>query len=230
MNKTENLSEQILSSVQRRENSNTKIKKLGIACFEQLPLLPDSSQVKIRDIDQICSRAVACLLSTQLACDLANSENSKQSTELFSKLLTNFGVENELIAKEKRLFDNKYSQQDIVDVIWTYEAYWSLVWALGLVDDIEIPDDICDCHTAVHLVADCKNYDTFKESCSLRDTDQILDMLDLYYRYHWACEDKRLKPDTNIGSLNPEVVVERRRGLEWLISEETDWNDISLDT
>lgn len=35
---------------------------------------------------------------------------------------------------------------------------------------------------------------------------------------------------TSIGALNPEVVVERRRGLEWLFSEEEDWNDISLDT
>ena len=41
---------------------------------------------------------------------------------------------------------------------------------------------------------------------------------------------KRINPDTPIGNLNPEVVVERRRGLEWLISEESDWYNISLDT
>ncbi|MCI8654866.1 MAG: DUF4272 domain-containing protein [Clostridia bacterium] len=39
-----------------------------------------------------------------------------------------------------------------------------------------------------------------------------------------------MKPETNIGNLNPEVVLERRRGLEWLISKEYDWNNISLDT
>ena len=41
----------------------------------------------------------------------------------------------------------------------------------------------------------------------------ILDMLDLFYRYHWACVEKRIKSDTNISDLNPEVVYERRRGL-----------------
>ena len=58
---------------------------------------------------------------------------------------------------------------------------------------------------------------------------QALDMLDLYYRYHWACVEKRIKPETSIGNLNPSVVVERRE-LEWLISETQDWYDISLDT
>lgn len=55
-------------------------------------------------------------------------------------------------------------------------------------------------------------------------------MLDLYFRYDWACVEKRVKPETSIGNLNSSVVTERRRGLEWLISEEQDWYDISLDT
>ena len=54
--------------------------------------------------------------------------------------------------------------------------------------------------------------------------------LDLYYRYHWACVEKQANPDTPIGKLNDEVVMERRRGLEWLVSKEKDWNNISLDT
>jgi len=57
-----------------------------------------------------------------------------------------------------------------------------------------------------------------------------LDMLDLYYRYHWACVEKRVQPNTNIGPLNPDVVVERRKGLEWVISDIEEWDEISLDT
>ena len=64
----------------------------------------------------------------------------------------------------------------------------------------------------------------------LRNVEKILDMLDLFYCYHWACVEKQIRPETETGKLNPEVVVERRRGLEWLISEEQDWNEISLDT
>lgn len=66
--------------------------------------------------------------------------------------------------------------------------------------------------------------------CKLRSVEEILDMLDLYYRYHWACVEKRVRPETNIGKLNPEVVMERRKGLEWLINEINEWDEISLDT
>lgn len=55
-------------------------------------------------------------------------------------------------------------------------------------------------------------------------------MLDLYYRYDWAVTEKRINPDTPIAGLNPDVVFERRKGLEWLIATEEDWDEISLDT
>ncbi|MDE5985015.1 MAG: DUF4272 domain-containing protein [Eubacterium sp.] len=216
---------------QRRAASNKKIKDRGIACNENLPVLEDSSQVKLKDMDEICKRAIACLLSTQIAMD-ADTDDYEQSKEMFYKLLKEFGVQKDLLSKEKKVFFGHYSKQDVIDVVWTYEAYWSLVWALGLIDDIgfEYPKDICDCQKAISLVGDCKSYDEFKSKCKLRNTEEILDMLDLYYRYHWATTEKRIRPDTPIGELNKDVVVERRRGLEWLISDVKDWNYISLDT
>ena len=59
-----------VSSEERRRKSNTFIKDKGIACLETLPLLEDSTQVKLKSLDDICKRAVATLLAIQLACDL----------------------------------------------------------------------------------------------------------------------------------------------------------------
>lgn len=106
----------------------------------------------------------------------------------------------------------------------------SLVWALGLVENIDYPNQICDCEKAIMLVSTCKTYEEFKNKCKIRDIEEILDMLDLYYRYDWAVTEKRINPDTPIADLNPDVVVERRKGLEWLIASKEDWNEISLDT
>ena len=56
-------------------------------------------------------------------------------------------------------------------------------------------------------------------------------MLDLYYRYHWAVvQHEKIDKKCPIGGLNTDAVSERRRGLEWLISDTDDWNRISLDT
>ena len=34
-------------------------------------------------------------------------------------------------------------------------------------------------------------------------------MRDLYYRYHWACVEKRVRLENLIGNLSPNVVVKR---------------------
>lgn len=213
----------------RRERSNKKIKSMGIACFEQLPAIEESSQVKLRDIDDICRRAIACLISTQVACDIAN-DNYEEAKIFFTEALERYGVGNCLNSKEKKIFDGTYTEQDVIDIDWEYETYWSLVWALGLIKDISDGGNMCDCELAIKLVSKSNSYKDFKDKCKLRNIKEILDMLDLYYRYHWACVEKRLRPETPVANLNSSVVVERRRGLEWLISDEDDWFDISLDT
>lgn len=219
-----------VDSEKRRTRSNTFIKNKGIACLETLPLLEDSTQVKLKSLDDICKRSIATLLAIQLACDIGENNDYDESKQLFTKLLDKYDVKDELLDKEKRLFDGTYSMQDAIDVAWSYEAYWALLWALGMVDDISYPVDICDCEQAIRAVGDSKDYKDFVSKCNLRDIEEILDMLDLYYRYHWACVEKQINPNTSIGNLNSEVVMERRRGLEWLVSDKKDWNDISLDT
>lgn len=238
----------VKSAKNRRQKSNQKIKEMGIACFEDLPMIEDASELRLKSLDAICKRAIASLLTIQLVLDISRKleedveEGDAYTAEqkvflgevidIIRDYLKKYQVEDALLGSEKLFYqlDSKPSQQQIINVVWNYEAYWSLVWALGLVDDIEIPSGICDCDKAIDLVASVDSYDEFKAACKLRDIEEILDMLDLHYRYHWACVEKRLNPTVSIGVLNPEVVVERRKGLEWLVSDEEDWDDISLDT
>ena len=221
-----------LHAIERRRKNNEFLARKGITYLENLPILEDEMKNDFRNIDDICKRAIACLISIQLACDINNGANYEESRDFCSKMITMYGVQDAVIPKEKRLYNGTYTKQDVLDITWSYECYWSLVWALGLVDTNEFaPNSICNCQKAIDLVVSCKTYQEFKNRCNLRDLDEILDMLDLHYRFHWACVEKRVNPDsTNISDLNPEVVYERRRGLEWLFSNEDDWYNISLDT
>lgn len=218
------------SNTDRRNGVIAILEKEGVDYLKTLPLLETSDEVSLKDIDTICKRAVACLVSTQVACDLNNGEDPGQCSEFYEDLLKRFDVTDAILEKESGMLDGTYSNQDVIDIVWTYEAYWSLVWALGLIDDISDASNICDCEKAIRLVSECETYADFRAKCRLRDIEEILDMLDLYYNYHWVCEERRIGGNVRIGSLNSEVVMERRRGLEWLVSEETDWNEISLDT
>ncbi len=212
----------------RREKSNQIIQSKGITCFENLPFIEESSEVQLKDLDTICRRALASIIVIQLACEI--KEGKDESHDFCTILLKKYGVKDDINEKEKRVIEGKYSNQDLIDLDWEYEDYWALVWALGLIDDITDATDICDCDQAVHLALSCKNLEEFKRSCNLRDVSDILDMLDLYYRYHWAVVEKQINPETKIGNLDSSVVIERRRALEWLFSEEEDWYHISLDT
>ena len=214
---------------ERKANSEKIIAAKGIGINPGLPLTEPASQIKLRSLDEVCRRAVAALLSTQVG--FGRSEQNDEDVNYFVGLMDYFGVKDCLNAKERRLVDGSYTQQDVIDVVWEYESYWTLVWALGLVDDITDAENICDCPQAVRFVSQSGSYEEFREKCSLRSADEIMDMLDLYYRYHWAVvQHESIDTKCPIGGLNTDAVSERRRGLEWLVCDTADWNDISLDT
>ena len=218
-----------MTPLERKAATEKILAQKGIGINPHLPPTEDVSEINLRSLDEICKRAIASLLSTQIGIELG--EQNKENIGFFTNLMKQFGVADSLNAKEARLADGSFSQQDIVDVVWEYECFWSLIWALGLVDDISDASEICDCAMAIRLVSQCRNFEDFRSKCSLRSPDEIMDMLDLYYRYHWAVvQNMHIDKNCSIGTLNGEVVFERRRGLEWLISNINDWHDISLDT
>ena len=150
--------------------------------------------------------------------------------DYFKPVLDKYGLYACLNVKEKRVIDGPYSEQDAIDLDWAYEALWSLLYAVSIVDDIKDGGQLCDCGFAISVFKEWPSIDELKSRCKLRDIEEILDMLDLYYRYNWATDEKRVNPEASIGTLNPSNVIERRRGLEWLISKEQDWYNIPMKT
>ena len=214
---------------ERKNRSEKRLRQHGIAVNSHLPARFTPEDALTKDLDAVCRRTAAGILMIQIACD-AESGDYDQSREVLLPYLERFGAVDSLNGPEKRLLAGEYTPQDLVQIVWTYESCWSLEWALGLIPDISDSSDICDCEKAVHLVADCESLDAFREKCSLRPLDELKDMTDYYYRAHWAVVENRLRPETEIGDLNEEVVMERRRGLDWLFAPEDDWFEISLDT
>ena len=197
---------------------------------EYLPLREDSSDVKLKTLDQICKRIIASVLSIQLACDICEGNDYEEAKGYMQPYLDFFKVKDSLFDNEQELFNSQIDQHSALQIVWDYEAVWSLLWALSFVEDMDKPFNTCDTEKVISIVVDCGSVEDFKSKAKLRDIEEILDMLDLYYRYHWAVVEKRINPDTPIGQLYPDVVWERRKGLEWLFSDEEDWNLISLDT
>ena len=215
----------------RRQKNNKLVTQSGISINENL--LCYENDIQIKSIDELCKRAISCLITILVACDInngqdINSEKYKENFGFIKSLYKKFNVEDCLNSKEKRIIDGTYSNQDAIDMDWAYEAYWAVCWCLNLVNDIKNGGEICDCDKAISFVMDSVSFKDFKSKCKLRDIDEILDMKDLYYRYNWAINNKHVDSNTTIGNLEPSIVIERRRGLEWVLSDVSDWYDIKL--
>jgi len=211
---------------ERRTKNNQYIEKNGIEVNSNLACLLEDGAVKLKSLDEICKRVIACLITVQISSDITNGKY-KESLEYFLPLYKKFDVYDCLNSKEKKIIDGTYASQDVIDMDWAYEACWALCWFLGLVDDIKNAGLLCDCEKSMSFIKNSDSLDNFKSKCNLRMLDEVLDMHDLYFRYSWAINNQKVVSDSKIGSLDSSVVIERRRGLEWILSAENDWYNLS---
>lgn len=217
----------------RKKRSIEILKAHNVPYIQHLPVIETANNVKIRTVEEIAQRAVTCLLAIQVACDAAGAPgNFKKSRKFFGEKLIELGLEGFLTQKEQKIFKGKCNNQDFVSMTWKYEAYWILLWALGIVEQLDYPSEACDCEFAIHAVADCNNMNDFMKKVKLRDISEILDEADLIFRYDWACVDARIHDEEAPAGLDPDVVYERHCGLNWLIDADgaNDWDNVATNT
>ncbi len=221
----------IKTSEERRAQSNKKIMDMGIACFEGLPCISSGDKVEIKSDVEIAKRAIASLLIANLAISIYNGEDKKESEDIIKNVAMRFGVWDELTEDEKHIFEENVTQQDLINIQWRMESVEVLLWILGMLPELSFPKEMVDGCKLNACVSKYSSFDEFMRDVKTISTELILDEADLEYRYHWACVDKQINPQINIGELYSDVVYERRRALEWVIGEVgDDWDNISLDT
>jgi hypothetical protein len=222
---------QMKSALQRRAENNAKLQARGIHCFPNLPYLNEQNEVKTRTVREIATRAMASLLTTLAALEQENGNYDNERAFIQSKI-NDFGVQAALTPAERVVIAGEANAQERINAVWKYEAYWTLVWALGFVNELDFPDHIVDGGTAIGIVAQFANLGEMVAAAKLRDVSEILDEADLIYRYHWACVDARVNGSGPLQGLETSVVVERRVGLWWLLDIDggDDWDNVAMDT
>lgn len=218
-------------AINRREATLKKLSILGIDHCEGLPLIGDYKLYKSEN--QICKRFIASLFFSLLACDYMQDRNyyGTDAKKITEQAVEEFRLKNYLFTEEKKLLD-VCDEHIAINISWTIECCYSLAWVLGLIptEEMEAQCEPDGPHNLFQLIKPFHKFEDFRASCNMRKPSEIMDMLDLYYNYHWACVDHRINPETKCGELNEEVVMERRKALEWLICKDKDWDNISLDT
>ena len=206
-------------TAQERKNKSIEILQAqNVPYIEHLPLHYETEEVTPRDKKEVIERVACSFTSIMCALSIGKGEYTEEDREFMTQdfLSARYGALDLLTPKEQKIISgNNVSEAEAINAAWKYESIWVLLWALGVVEELSFPNQICDCDLVMGTMERFKNLDDFMANTTLRPMEEILQALDLHYRYHWAAVNARVNGSDPAG-IDEEVVMERRAGLEWL--------------
>jgi len=212
------------SAYARKEKSEKLLASLNLHTPKDLPPVVCETEVVFRALDEVVGR----LFSLALVAIRAESlhENNPISLEHFREMMPR-AFESLTLAENGFIQSEAPEQQDIINFVWRYEALWTLAWSLNLVEQLPLATQICDVTGIAKVMLDLATGKTpFPKQ--LRNSEEILDALDLHYRLNWICIQANADDISVPGSLEQGVITERCHTLNWLTNfEYADWDDVT---
>lgn len=206
----------------RRTQTQQFLQGNAIKTNDNLPPSPSSLDTQIRVKEDIIERAYALLI---MAVKGEGLEQEKLEQVVQSKQITSFSPLEQQVYQSDSLTD-----QERAYATWRYESLNCILWALGFIDKLSYPSEICDVPKVVQSLFH-PSREEFIANAVLRPKETILDELDKIYCMNWACVDARIKNEQVSGNINPSVVYERHYALNWLTYHQgADWDDVQTNT
>lgn len=221
----------------RKTRSEKVLKKHKILINPTLSRIANEEEAKLRSPEEIVKRAVAAFLTVQIAIDICNGNEAKESVEFFTPILERFGLREEITEDEKPYFDlaqcDKITGQQANEMQWRLEMAAALFWACGFIKKLPYPSEMIDTTKQIFLINGCKSFAELMKNVKMRTLGEILDATDLIFRMNWACVEARVKNEPSImGDLFSDVVWEQHKGFNWLIGayDAEDWDRVNPHT
>ena len=207
----------------RKLKTEAELQSLGIPVNRYLPLVEAEDEARIQDPKDVAKRAA--ILYALASIGHGGDRNGTQ------EYLKSEGLWESVTANERILFGkDDPPEQAMIDAAWRAEALWTLLWALGKVEKLELPKGQCAAEQVHRAMPNSGEVAAFINSATLRSKSEILDETDRIYRIHWAVRDAQINGRPIPAGLNGSVVVERHYALNWLTWYADEWDDITTDT
>lgn len=211
------------TAIQRKLETETYIKSIGIPINEHLPLIEEEKEVRIRTAHEIAKRI---LVLTYLNYIVEVPESKKEIIKFFKTEK----IWDSVSEVEKEYFKNELTEQDKINISWRTEAIWMLLWMIKKVDKLELPISQVEVNNILErmpeFMTDTKD---FISKAELRTVAEILDYSDLIYRLHWAARDNDLNRRKPL-KIDSSIVEERHYAINWATYYEDNWDEITTDT
>lgn len=219
-------------AVERKARSEQGLAAQGVPYNANLPARAGEQDTTIRTKEEVAQRAVAlCIAALKGEC-LGAGESDDDTAALVQEVIDKYDASAFFSPDEKSFLDQHGAQQqEVIRFSWGYEAYHVMLWALGYVEELSAPTELCNVSKDVGYLQQKDSYAEFLSDATLRSKAEILDEADLIYRYNWVCVNSRIKEELPPAGLNPGVAYERHRALNWLICYlDQAWDEVRTDT
>jgi hypothetical protein len=213
-------------AVARKAASEAVLAERGIRVPSTLPPTISEIEVELRPASEVASRVLALFACAARAESLAANEPLAPA-DMEKRLPLAFAA----MTPKETAFMNAVApaKQSVVDHLWRYEAIVPLAWSLGAFE-LPFPAKICDVPALAKMIFGLDAH-AFLAAARLRETREILDVLDLVFRLHWATTDARANQREPVAGVEPGAVAERHHALNWLTRfEDAAWDDVTTPT
>ena len=208
---------------ERKIRSEHILKKYCVPVNHNLPVIEGEGDINLRSTQEVARRAVVLF-------SIASRAMGERAQDILDFLKREQLWDNATEKEKGFLLNEMASDQELRNYSWRFESVWVLLWALGQVDELEYPSRICDVEKIIKIFSNT-SIKGFIASARLRASPEILDEVDLIYRYHWAVIENQLQHIELSSGLDSGVVYERHYSLNWLVNYmDQEWDDITTDT
>lgn len=210
---------------QRKRETEKFLALHHIPFIAHLPLVEEEEEVKIRAPQEITKRII-------ILAYLGYIGEVPESKQEVIRFLKEHKLWSAVTGGERKLFEKEnLTEQERINISWKTEAIWVLLWSIGKVNKLDLPVQQVNIQGLLSLLPGfLSTPDEFIKTAAVRSVTEILDMLDLLYRIHWATRDAYLKGQPIPANLDEGIVMERHYAVNWLTCYAGDWDEITTDT
>ena len=157
----------------------------------------------------------------------------KAPIAIIARWIADNGLDADLADSERQILqkeNGQLSEQELTNLRWSIEALWALAWAGSLIKDLPFDKPV-----GANLAALCPNLQRGEDGSKLlsrtklRPHAELYRMRDLYFRLHWWTRNEQLRGGTT-GDVSADIIMERRKALEWVMDAEGDWDNVEMST
>lgn len=205
-----------------KERNTKQLRSSGIEVIEHLPYLDNP---EFRKPEEIARRTMVLAALFQL--------HLQAPKDMIKKWLEENGLLASLSEEELGYLETEYAdlpEQTQIDIYWFVEAIWTFAWIGALHDNLTLNTGVEDSLASlIPNIAKNEPAEKFISEFKLRNHIEIFEMLDKFYRAHWFARNNNLMGRQS-DKVDLDIIMERRKALEYTVYKEFDWHEISLDT